>query len=164
MSPKTPFEKLAAIRAQRIPMLTERATIAQFSLSREEAVAKVRATLVEHEARGANAARHAWSNVLTGQNGQFFTVHVDRTANLGDLLVPLLGVDVVLSALTRHIEDGDDLARPERAARLVALDAELLQLERDEEALIREIEAAGGDVLRRADASPAVVLDAEVSP
>jgi hypothetical protein len=163
MTPKTSIEKLSAIRAQRVAKLAERATIAQFELSRHEAVARVRATLVAHEERGARATRHAWSTVLTGQPGQFFTVHVDRTVNLGDLLVPLLGVDAVLSALTRHLDDGDDLAKPERAARLAAFDAELLQLERAEEALIREIEAAGGLALRRADANPVVVLDVEVS-
>ncbi|NVM90835.1 hypothetical protein FHT32_004492 [Variovorax sp. SG517] len=163
MTLKTHFEKLTAIRAQRVAKLAERATIEQFELSRHEAVAKVRATLVAHEERGARAARHAWSNVLTGSHGQFFTVHVDRTVSLGDLLVPLLGVDAVLSALTRHFDDGDDLAKPERAARLAAFDAELLQLERAEEALIREVEAAGGLALRRANANPVVVLDVEVS-
>jgi len=56
------------------------------------------------------------------------------------------------------------LPAAERAARLVELDRAILQLERQEERLVRECERSGIDVWRRVDADPATVLaeDAEI--
>ena len=52
----------------------------------------------------------------------------------------------------------EDLPVAQRPARIAALEREVDDLERVEEALVREMERAGLSVLRRADADPAAVL------
>ena len=50
------------------------------------------------------------------------------------------------------------LPAAERRKRMVALDAEIFRLEVDEESICEELEAAGADVARRADADPRAQL------
>lgn len=74
-------------------------------------------------------------------------------------MIAVLGVDAVRKGLSRFIAEAEDGPTPaERTARLHAIDAQLLALEQAEERAIRALEAEGVDIVRRGDASPAVVL------
>ncbi|MER8844032.1 MULTISPECIES: hypothetical protein [Mesorhizobium] len=73
-----------------------------------------------------------------------------------------LGADAWAKAMEGKIRqalaDRPGYTDAERAAKLDAIDAELLDLELVEESLIRNAEQAGFEVLRRHDANPAAVL------
>lgn len=73
-------------------------------------------------------------------------------ATLGDRIIEQLA-----TLLGEQCRAG--LSSAERAQRLAELDAALGKLERAEEKLISEAEAAGLTLLRRADADPAVILE-----
>jgi len=66
--------------------------------------------------------------------------------------------DLFARALADDLEGIETVTNADRARRLGALDAEIMAIERAEEALIREAEAAGLPVLRREDARPEIVL------
>jgi len=70
--------------------------------------------------------------------------------------------DLIRACVERELLDlleGRETATPEqKAERMAALDAELDNLERAEEAAIRQAEAAGIAILRRREARPAIVL------
>lgn len=83
----------------------------------------------------------------------------DGRVDLLPPLVALFGAEAVQAMLARFVErapDGPSAA--DRAARLSALDAELLELEAAEEKAIRALESQGVEVIRRGDADPRAVL------
>jgi hypothetical protein len=83
---------------------------------------------------------------------------IDRV-DLLPAMIAVLGIDTVRKGLSRFIARAEDGPSPaERAERLAAIDAEILSLEQAEERAIRSFEAAGIDIVRRGDASPAIVL------
>lgn len=69
--------------------------------------------------------------------------------------------EVIVQEISTHFEAGDEMALPEREAQISKIADELDELERAEEALIREADAAGLPILRRADADPDVLLLAD---
>lgn len=85
-------------------------------------------------------------------------VEGDRV-NLLPTMIAVLGVDAVRQGLSRFVERAEDGPSPaERAERLAAIDAELLDLEMAEERAVRVLETEGVEIIRRGDANPAVVL------
>lgn len=68
---------------------------------------------------------------------------------------------VVIERLREWYGDRDTATPGEADARIAEIDAKLLRLELQEERLIREAEAAGLTVLRRADLDPRVALAAD---
>jgi hypothetical protein len=70
--------------------------------------------------------------------------------------------DLLLAAYTRDIDEAPERAHAllpeERSRRLAELSGQLETLERSEEALIEQAAAAGIEIARREDASPAAVL------
>lgn len=74
--------------------------------------------------------------------------------------------DAVMKAVTDTYSNGHSgISRQDRDRALAEADERMLQMELAEEAIIRAAEAAGLDVLRRADANPTAVLAAtEVLP
>jgi hypothetical protein len=85
---------------------------------------------------------------------------VFANANLAPLLVALLGVDVIESALSKHLDAAVPvgLEPKARTKRLAEIEVELDRAERAEEALIVQAEALGKAVYRRGDARPEIVL------
>lgn len=74
-------------------------------------------------------------------------------------LFPALLHETLAKELERHYQTVEaGLPRPEREARLAAIDRELFTLEVTEETLITAAESAGLQVLRRGDADCAAVL------
>jgi hypothetical protein len=67
---------------------------------------------------------------------------------------------LAVAELTAFYKDRDAMQRDQRDARIAEVEAELLKLELTEESMIRQAEAAGMDVRRRANANPAAVLAA----
>lgn len=65
---------------------------------------------------------------------------------------------VLVDELRAFYADRQSGTRAEKIARLREIDGELLVLEREEERIVREAEAAGIPVLRRENASPQIVL------
>jgi hypothetical protein len=77
-------------------------------------------------------------------------------------LLAWLAKDELVAALTAEIDaradDGAALTHEQRADRLAEIDIDLLNVERDEEALVEMAHRAGTPVDRRPDASPLAVL------
>ena len=67
----------------------------------------------------------------------------------------------IVQEIAPHFEAGAEMTLPEREARLAKIADELDELERAEEALIREAEANGLPILRRADANADTLLLAD---
>jgi hypothetical protein len=92
-------------------------------------------------------------------------MQLDDVGDVSPLIASLFRQQVrelLVAAVTRHYkEHPPGLPALERAAKLRELDAEILRLEHEEEATIREAEGAGLELDRRADASPAAVLHVE---
>ncbi len=82
---------------------------------------------------------------------------LEEPAALLSLLCFVLG-DQLAERLSSLLPEGG-IASNERRARLKEIDAELLSIERAEESLIRELEAAGFSGERRLDASSSVLLE-----
>lgn len=66
----------------------------------------------------------------------------------------------IAEEMTAHAPKGA-LAAKQRADRLAEIDRDLLAAEREEEALIVELEAGGFEIVRRPDADPRAVLEIE---
>jgi len=83
----------------------------------------------------------------------------------GLLLLPGAARAEPCDDLARQIADlyrtDPGVTAPQRATDRIEADRRLLDLERQEEALIRSAERAGFDVMRRADADPRAVLSSD---
>ena len=126
--------------------------------NRAETVAGIEAHCRADAAMGDQTlARH----VATGDIARALTLRAgpDGTANAAQLMGTLLGSDVVVAAMIRHLPDGPGgLPTAERAVRLAALAAERFNAECAEEALHEAAEARGEVAHRRPDADPATVI------
>lgn len=86
---------------------------------------------------------------------------VDATGriNLMPALTALLGREFMRERFEQILKSAPDgITAADRKAQLAALDAEIAKIEVAEERAGRAIEAAGGEFIRRPDASPAIVL------
>ena len=109
-----------------------------------------RTALVHDYCRAAGSAANvgiAYA-IATGEFGPALKVRADPsgTLDLAPLLAAVLGPDALAAALVQHIADDDGPDAATRSARLIAIDAELDRLEREEEAAIVRSEAAGSPV------------------
>ncbi len=90
------------------------------------------------------------------------SVNGDR-ADVTGLLAALLGPEKLMTALDKHLAQlPDGPTDAQRAEGLAELDRQVEALENAEEDEIEALEAAGAAVARRPDASPAVVLRADL--
>ncbi|MEZ5590150.1 MAG: hypothetical protein R3F53_05375 [Gammaproteobacteria bacterium] len=69
-------------------------------------------------------------------------------------------IDPLMTLVEQRLPKDAGISLNERNKRLKKIESELLRLEREEEKLICELEAAGDEIIRRADADPAIVLEA----
>lgn len=155
--------KIAALQAERSELLG-------LCRNRAMVMAAVDAWLAAAEAQGQAALELAVNRAQAGQ--AFAPCHIAGNAavieapgaapfsvDLGPLLVALIGAKPLrkhLAALVNELPEG--LGPDAKAQRLHEIGAILDELEAAEEALIVELELAGEDVLRRADARPEIVL------
>ena len=85
---------------------------------------------------------------LGGHNNQQWLAYL-----LAHVARPLL-----IERLEQFYEGSNGLTSEEREERLASLDAEILDLERQDESCVRAAEAAGGRITRRPEARPEILL------
>ena len=156
------------IRSQIVGLKREAAELAMIRANRAETLDLARAGLQVMAEAGAERLRAVVRNTST--LGYFdptpaFRLPSMGPADLGPLLVALLGVDTVAAALAAHtdaVPAVPDAAA--RAARLAEIEAELFRLECEEEAAIEASEATDAEpIRRRVDADPRAVLGVPVA-
>ncbi len=151
-------QQIAKTRAALASKHAERAAMGDAPPARAE----VRAALAAHLRRDVDdRERTAAYRIASAQHDGLFCVRAAANGQIDLLpvLAMLFGVDTLATALDRFVEiapDGPTVA--ERARGMAAIDAEIAALETAEERACRALEATGVDVVRRADASPAIVL------
>lgn len=152
------FGQLDTLR-DRITILTdERVTVENWPLPFDDAVGSLDAWL--------NSIGFGQTVNVAGFTSGSFNDHPvisDRAAGLMAMgLLVAASKDkvrtVLIDELRTFYANRQSGTRTEKAAKLREIDAELLMLEREEERLIREAEAANISVLRRENAPPAIVL------
>lgn len=153
----TTIAKVNSLRASIIDKKAERAAAETSPLSRDE----LRAGLDRQIARAADTERRLARRVGLGhyEDGVILGRVVGDHVELLPAMIALFGVDAIRSNLDRFIQLAPDApGKGERDARLTTIEDQILKLELAEENALRALEATGVEVMRRADASPAVVL------
>lgn len=158
----------------------ERARVVNGPLNKEETAENIKRALDELEAK-ASSRFQARLFRSSGKDGELPDINAvfkigNGVAGPGGGLVPIvnhelagalcvLGFRPLIEAalLARAIAEhpGEGTSASERAAKLRKIDADIEAVELAEEALIRESEAAGITVYRRADARPEIYLREE---
>lgn len=161
-------KKLDALREQLLELKAERSQLEAAPVPRAEALEKLHTWLETERTRF-----HRGFNVrpfldAKSDSTRFHLVLPKLTDGVteADLIcsaVATLGADALETVLTERLDaelakQPPGLPQAERVKRLAAIDAELVQLERGEEQLIRESETAGLEIDRRSDADVRVVL------
>ncbi len=150
-------KKLAIIRDQIAALQDQRDETESAAIPREEAAARF-----DHLIAG---VRDDWTHGSVPQGLADGSI-VERTLAewLGRpaAMCALFG-DVIRDTLLKHYDDQTAGATPglpmaERRQRLTELNGEIFGLERQEEELIEDLEAAGADIQRRPDADPRAAL------
>ena len=150
-------DQLAKIRGEIEALNTERAEVETAPISRSECEARIAAIfdgLPNDQLLDPAPAGLA--------NGSFDQAELEHMLSMPGLLVAAFSDQItqyllkVYDRQTTGAEPGLPLA--ERRAKLKDLDAEIHALEVSEEGICEEIEAGGGDVVRRPDASAAIAL------
>lgn len=154
-------DSVEGVRAIIRELEAERAAIANAPVPLAEAVEAVEQTI---DRLAANAQYNTVDSVLAAaQRGQLTSVdlHSHPGANFG-FLVQCMRSPFRSALVAKLEEEYRDLAvglpADARAEKLAALDRELLELSRQEEALITELAGLGLSVDRRGDADPRAVL------
>jgi hypothetical protein len=142
-------EHIAALQAEHLELST--------AGPGREALTPMMEDLVDQLA--ADGRRRLLASLQSSPMNPFRLAGLGNATDAGPLLVGLLGATSVKKALRGILEDlPAGLPLQQRECRLAELNNALLDLERQEEAMVREMEAQGLPVLRRADARPEVVL------
>jgi hypothetical protein len=138
------------VRKRIIAEKVERAAVANAPYPLEERVADIDRFL-------ASAFRHTPNigvHVSPHGGGSFDNPELEALSSLGPFIR-----SARIGALERYLEARPPgLPKAERPARLAEIDARLLELEREEEAIIEAAEEAGLEIARRADADPRAIL------
>jgi len=155
-------ERLGAVRTRRALLLAEQAETERRPITRDEAVAALRAyldTIVAQASRGVDLGAAAFTGT---------TVSPPMTSLImPSVLEPAFGawlVDLVRPVLEERLTvalDGMDWSRaisaPDRVRETERLASDLARAEREEEAIVRQLEALNEDVDRRPDVDPRLV-------
>ena len=153
--------KLATVRAQIEKLVAERATIQTAPIPRSECEARIDA--VVDAPWSDQELDPAPAGLL---NGSFDSVELRRTVERPGAfraIVPAALKTYLIALYDAALGDAEPgLLMAERRKRMVDLDAEIFRLEVDEESICAALEALGGDVLRRGDASAAAQLGLDV--
>lgn len=158
---QTASGSVADVRAAVVRLQDERRAVEAAPIPQDEAIPLVD-TFVTGALFGLSQFSSVEDIVASAAHGRPIDLRAltadQRVAVLVAALGPVLRVRF-REVLADHYGDlAVGLAADDRQARLRAIDAELVALEREEETLIRELAEAGVVVDRRGDASPAVVL------
>lgn len=153
-----PLKKIAETRLKITQAKAETLRLAQMPAPKDEAIAALESALDRIAAQGCTVL--PLKSLTRPERAPSFTPRPPLFELFA--LVVALQKDQLLAMLTAQIEvfytRTDALPRAERDAAAKRVAARLSQLEREEEASLREAEAAGLTVWRRGDADPAAVL------
>ncbi|WP_234684684.1 hypothetical protein [Bradyrhizobium monzae] len=161
---RTPAQAVSNVRAQIRVLAAERVRVLQSGLPPADLKEQASAFVAAQRERGRPKLAFGHGQVFQAS----FDAHVDGawTPKL-DISAALAWLDPIAFEKRLH-ETIDMLPQPtlamsslDRAAKLLALEAELLKYEREEEALIELSEEQGAAVHRRLDADPRAVLGIE---
>lgn len=163
------FAAIADVRERRLALLAEREHVASAPMPPADAAPAVEAWLdtvaadfdVSFQALVHPEWRSSPSLSFPRQHGGAGLDAAPAVRQLFGLVV-MINREAVRDIVKRSLEDATEgretVTNADRARRLGSIDAEITAVEKVEEILVREAEAAGLPVLRREDASPAVVL------
>jgi hypothetical protein len=156
---KTNHRDLSEIRACRPPLLDERTRLQAGEWGQNES----RLALASHCDSAAATFRQRLAHAAqSGDWGPAFQLRArpgDGIVDAGPLLAALLSPDVLAASLDQYVMALPPSVDPAPiAARLLAIDGELSDLDESEELAVLLLEAQGLSIGRRADADPAVVL------
>lgn len=161
-------KKIEALRATIREHQTEIANIEAQPVSRQCVADQVAVYVERARYDGRARAAAALQRIAAGHAGNPLVLPITLYTNTGPVagrvdLAPvmamLLGSDVLVGALTRDIDAIPEGLEPKaRFDSLQRLRETLLQLETDEEASIRLLEATGEHVYRRPDADPRALV------
>lgn len=151
------------LRSDRLRLLDERDAIDAMATPRDEAIAALDAGLDSLADRAVEAV--SISSLTRPARAPTFVPNVAD----GDLLGLLIAAnranirDIIVDRLDEFYAQHAAMSAADKAAAIVKIDAELLDLELAEEGAIRAAEQAGLAIERREDADPRAVLAADAS-
>lgn len=165
------MKELQTLRVRIRVLQDERATLTAQTRSRSEVEAHVKRCVAgwardaqETTRRGLLALAYGNASLMRAEVIAGHTL-MPSEADLGPLMVAMLGADKVAGVLLVDLQSvPEGVPKAERLARLEAIEAELFDLEIQEEALIVQSEAEGTPVPRRPAARPAIVLGTPDAP
>lgn len=152
-----------AMRADRLRLLDQRDEIEAMATPREEALAALDAGLDNLADKAVEALSIA--SLTRPARAPSFAPSVPE----GDLFGLLIAAnreavrEIIVDRLDEFYAQHAAMSAADKAAAIVKIDAELLDLELAEEGAIRAAEAAGLAIERREDAAPAAVLAADTA-
>lgn len=153
---------VAQIRRQIVDLKRERDALDAIRANRRETAQVINETVDAWREHGTATLRAVLAS--TARSGHIdadaFRLPARGPADLGPMLVALLGAPAVEAALLAHLDAVPDAADTAgRAARRAEIDAALFRLECEEEAAIEASEDTDAEpIRRRADADPRAVL------
>ncbi len=168
------FAAIEEVRERRLALVAEREHVAAAPMPPDDATPAVEAWLDETAAAFDVSFRSlVFPQWNSSPSLSFPLNHGAAGVNAAPAVRQLLGLlvmtnrdavrDIIERSLADAVEGRGTISNADRARRLASLDAEVTAVERAEEVLIREAEAAGLPVLRREDARPEIVLLSDVA-
>jgi hypothetical protein len=157
-------QSVESIRSEILRRQDEAARIAGQPAERAEALAALDTGLDRMAERGADALSIG-SLALPGFRAPHLSLNVPAnwTMDVIALVARDQLRDVLAEKLAEFYDGRDVMSRAKRGPRVETLEAEILDLELAEEALIREAERANVPVMRRDSADPRAVLAADAA-
>lgn len=159
---KTLATQISSLRGQIKKLRDERDALTAQTRSRNEVRALVERQIAALQQQGQKQAARTLVRLAYGEMPTLLAAEVKGAfpqADLGAVLASLLAADELRKFLLAGIEEiPESLDAADKAKHLQEIEASLLDLEREEEALIVESENCGQPVQRRRDARPEIVL------
>lgn len=153
------FDGIESVRAQIVVLKDRRRAVKSMAVPLSDALAALDRGLDAEIARAVEEFNIA-SLVRPANRTPYLSMELHARNTLGFVL--LAGRENIRSALAEKVEasyeGADGIQAEDRAATFAKIDAEILSLELLDERLVREMEAADLQVLRRSDADPRAVL------
>ncbi|MDN3518315.1 hypothetical protein QWY84_11890 [Aquisalimonas lutea] len=160
-----PRQAVQSVREQIQTTRRERERLAEAPLTKDEVAERVDSWLTEQASRARIDLLASDFAAPGRREGNPFRLPVRRgdqsSVDVGPLMASLFRDQVREAILQELPEDDGAVAMAERPGKLAELEKKIRELERHEENLIVEAEAAGVEIQRRPDASPDVILNVE---
>lgn len=154
--------KINKVRDEIASLRRERAALAAQTRSRNEVRAIIERQIAAMQEQGQKQTARNLVLLAYGEMPALLSAEVTGvfpSANLGAAVMSLFSAEQLRAYLLAGIDEiPEGLDAADKARRLQEIEAELLDLEREEEALIVESERSGNAVQRRHDARPEIVL------